>query len=156
MRESLAYAGLGGGVVQLPRKGAGGMWRLVEPGQYLASLVMHELAHVLTPNVWRDKEEEAGYGSIEFQSHGPEFIRCYLMLLEEHMRTDRFEAFLEHLDVRIASKRAFIARARSMLHHRRPSPGHRACLAPEVEHERQLQLELWEHGEPVIRELRMH
>jgi len=144
MRQSLAYAGLGGGVVQLPRKGAGGTWRLVEPGMYLASLVMHELAHVLTPNVWRRREAEAGYGSSEFQSHGPEFLRCYLMLLEEHMRTDRFEALLEHLEERVASRRAFVTRARSILHRRRVPRGARACPAPEVDHGQQLQLEFSE------------
>ena len=115
MKESLAYVGNGGGVVLFPQGGAGGMWRSVGPDSYLASLVLHELAHVLTPNTWRRTEAEAGYGSVRFQSHGPEFLRCYLTLLGEYMRIGKIEAFFEHLGMRVASDRAFAQQANGLL-----------------------------------------
>jgi len=71
----VACVGRGGGTILLNTKGNPGEYASVNEGEHLASIVLHELAHVLTPHRFR---RSVRYPSYDFQSHGPEFVRCYL------------------------------------------------------------------------------
>jgi len=99
LNGGFAFVGRGGGTILLDAEKNSGEYFYVNEGEHIASLVLHELAHVLTPNLWR---RPARYSSLGFQSHGPEFVRCYLNLLAQHIDTRKAVAAFEFLGVEIA------------------------------------------------------
>jgi len=99
LHGAFAFVGHGGGTILLNAEENSGEFCWVKEGEHLASIVLHELAHVLTPNRWHRSER---YGSLEFQGHGPEFVRCYLDLLAQHIDTRKAAAAFEFLGVDIA------------------------------------------------------
>lgn len=97
------FVGRGGATILLNADHNSGSYRLVRKGEHIAALVVHELAHALTPNRWH---RPGRYNSIAFPSHGPEFVRCYLDLLAEHIDTEKAVAAFEFLGVDIAPEGA--------------------------------------------------
>src|SRR6185436_11569298 len=91
-----AFVGRGGGVVLLEEERSGGSFVWVDAGQHLAAVPLHELAHILTPQCFFKSHR---YNTFRFQSHGPEFVRCYLTLLAEHMDTRKAAAAFEYMGV---------------------------------------------------------
>lgn len=96
LRGASAFVGRGGGVINLPADWCGAEYRVVERGQFVANVVLHEFAHILTapPSPDRGKAEAGG-----IESHGPEFVGAYLMLLSRIMDTRRAIASLRFLGV---------------------------------------------------------
>jgi len=94
-----AFVGRGGGTIVLNAEKSSGEYRRVKQGEHIASLVLHELAHVLTHNHpgWPVR-----YNTPGIQPHGPEFVRCYLEVLAEHVDTRKAVAAYEFLGVDIA------------------------------------------------------
>ena len=85
-----AYVGHQGGTILLPVDRAGCSYRPVGDGEYLAYIVVHEFAHVVTVNEHWGKT---------IQSHGPQFVGCFLDLLASVMRIHRTEQALAFLGV---------------------------------------------------------
>jgi len=98
LEGGVAYVGRGGGTIVLNRGCNSGQWIPVVEGEHILSLVLHELAHVLTPYRLRKSER---YDPRELQPHGPEFVRCYIDLLAEHIDTSKVVAAFEYLGVEI-------------------------------------------------------
>lgn len=91
-----------GGVIQLRRKGAPSEYRPLRPGLFLASIVVHEFAHLITPQVCHPGIQ---YGAPGFESHGPQFVRCYLDLLSRCMDTRKPEEAFAFMGVAVGEKR---------------------------------------------------
>jgi hypothetical protein len=91
-RDHYARARRGGGIIVLPADRTRTNYRVLEEGQYLASIVVDYFAYVAAFN--------AHLGT-NFQSHGPEFVRCYLDLLSTVMPIRRTEEAMRYLGVRV-------------------------------------------------------
>lgn len=98
--DQCAFVGKGGGTIILPTKKTYNDYRPQADGEYTACTVLHELAHILTPHQWHREDR---YGSLQFQSHGPEYVRSYLNLLVRYMDIGRTQEAMEYLGVEIAA-----------------------------------------------------
>ena len=93
--DQCAFVGRGGGTVILPEDRTHPSYRPLKPGDFLACTVLHEFAHVVVPCTFPDRP---------FQSHGPEFVRCYVELLGLVMSTHRARELLVFLGVTMAPR----------------------------------------------------
>ena len=93
--DQCAFVGRGGGTVVLPEDRTHPSYRRLKPGDFLACTVLHEFAHVVVPCAFPDRP---------LQSHGPEFVRCYVELLGLVMPTHRARESLGFLGVSMAPR----------------------------------------------------
>ncbi len=94
--DQCAFVGRGGGTVVLPEDRDHPPYRPgLKQGDFLACTVLHEFAHVVVP---------CAFPGRPLQSHGPEFIRCYVELLGLVMPTHRATESLGFLGVSMAPR----------------------------------------------------
>jgi hypothetical protein len=94
-RDQEAHTDGQGGTIYLPADSDHPPYRPLKKGEYLASTLVHEFAHVVAV---------AKHGEAKIQSHGPEFVRCYLDILSTVMPTERTEAAMAFLRVQVAPR----------------------------------------------------